>query len=510
MPAFLCATITFLNESFHGRGNGGEPEWPPSPLRLFQAIVCAGASRWREAFLSYAGEAFRALEGLASPEIVAPAARLGASYRLSVPNNAMDIVARAWAGGNEGLSGDANPARHRAMKTVRPHNLNNGASVHYLWPLPDGPLPPWVHVLAQAADGVSAVGWGVDMVAASLRAIPDEEARALAGERWRAVPGTGAANLRVPVPGTLADLTGRYARFLRRLEGGRLTPVPPPQSFGQQGYSRATDAAPRPWCAFKLLEPDGRANRSYDPTRHTAKVAGMMRHAVAQAADRAGWPRECIATVVHGHAPEGGVARGGPDLPRFSYLPLPSIERRERGEHVARTLRVLVAAPPALAAEIAWVRRALSGAELIDESTRTPQALLSPLPDDEWTLRRYTRASSAWTTVTPVVLPGYDEGKAHKGEALIRRSLAHAGIPGRLVDQAEVDWRLGGWLPGVELATRYDTAAFLKGRPRYHLRVCWRDGGRPCPLPGPLSVGAGRYAGFGLLVPEGPGRGEEN
>ena len=39
----LCLAATFLDPRFHGRGDGGEPEWPPSPLRLLQAIVAANA-----------------------------------------------------------------------------------------------------------------------------------------------------------------------------------------------------------------------------------------------------------------------------------------------------------------------------------------------------------------------------------------------------------------------------------------------------------------------------------
>jgi len=40
-------SIRLLDGAFHGRGDGGEPEWPPSPLRAFQSLVCAAARRWR-------------------------------------------------------------------------------------------------------------------------------------------------------------------------------------------------------------------------------------------------------------------------------------------------------------------------------------------------------------------------------------------------------------------------------------------------------------------------------
>ena len=43
MSDYLCIAATFLDPRFHGRGDGGEPEWPPSPLRLVQAIIAAHA-----------------------------------------------------------------------------------------------------------------------------------------------------------------------------------------------------------------------------------------------------------------------------------------------------------------------------------------------------------------------------------------------------------------------------------------------------------------------------------
>ena len=41
MPSQFCLTFRMLDLRFHGRGDGGAPEWPPSPLRAFQALVCA-------------------------------------------------------------------------------------------------------------------------------------------------------------------------------------------------------------------------------------------------------------------------------------------------------------------------------------------------------------------------------------------------------------------------------------------------------------------------------------
>jgi CRISPR-associated protein Csb2 len=48
MTGYLRITATFLASCFHGRRDGDEPEWPPSPLRLFQALVAASAGRWNQ------------------------------------------------------------------------------------------------------------------------------------------------------------------------------------------------------------------------------------------------------------------------------------------------------------------------------------------------------------------------------------------------------------------------------------------------------------------------------
>ena len=129
MPSYLCLSVNFLAPAYHGRRDGGAPEWPPSPLRLFQALVAASAARWGERHqLAYAQPALRWLEQQSPPEIVAPQSEPSTGYRLSVPNNAMDIVARAWARGNLSGTGDASPGcRNSAASILRNRVLHNAS-----------------------------------------------------------------------------------------------------------------------------------------------------------------------------------------------------------------------------------------------------------------------------------------------------------------------------------------------------------------------------------------------
>ena len=44
---YALISVTFLDPVFHGRADGEEPEWPPSPLRLFQALLAGAAAASR-------------------------------------------------------------------------------------------------------------------------------------------------------------------------------------------------------------------------------------------------------------------------------------------------------------------------------------------------------------------------------------------------------------------------------------------------------------------------------
>ena len=134
----LRLSVTFLNGMFHGRADNGVPDWPPSPLRLFQALLATAAPHWRMPIPDQVAAALDWLAQLPPPEIVAPPHQVGTPYQTSVPNNAMDIVAGCWSRGNE-TSKDAQPATHKAMKEIRPTHLmsddDTPATVTFVWHL---------------------------------------------------------------------------------------------------------------------------------------------------------------------------------------------------------------------------------------------------------------------------------------------------------------------------------------------------------------------------------------
>jgi CRISPR-associated protein Csb2 len=533
MSQHFCVSIRFLDAFYHGLRARNEVEWPPSPLRLFQALVFAATSkaRFNQELPDAYSAALQWLEQQTAPVLLAPCGVGVTGYCLSVPNNAMDVVAKAWSRGNESNSGDANPATHRTMKTVRPTYMLDGDTVHYLWPLDDAPDKTTLDnatALAEIARSVVALGWGIDMAIGHGAVLSQREADALPGERWLPTSREPSEHgLRVPIPGTLDDLVYRHQKFLSRLDHGIFTAPPPLTTFQKVDYRRATDPKPRPFAAFSLLKPDYSSFRPFDSARNGLTVAGMMRHAVKSAAVDAGWSDQKIDAFVMGHGePREEPKHISVENNRFAYLPLPSIEPRGPGKaHVGSIRRVICCAlVDHYQSEIAWAAKRLPGKELTAEGDQeNAVALLSPIPHQDAVVRKYTEPSSIWTSVTPVVLPGYDDPKNYRRrlkncsdadekkrllirldkriDELLRKAIVQAGYPQVLADYAELEWRKGGFLSGVDLVHRYGVPDHLKHFPRVHVLIRWRDSkGSPIKMPGPICLGGGRFYGIGLFT----------
>lgn len=508
-PSMLCVSIRVLGSDpvFHGCGDGGVPEWPPSPLRVFQALVAAAASRWPTSeFKVIAAPVLEQLAGRVPSTIVAPESRPGVPFRIAVPNNDLDVLALSWS---KGRLPNKQPAELKTMKTVWPTRLlvadDEPATIYYLYPLAnvdglDVSIVQWI------ARSVTHLGWGVDMVAADASVLSENEARLLRGVRWRMDPARGDRALRVPVSGrtetssTLEDLMVRHRAFLSRVGPDTFCDVPPLIAFRSIGYRPPTDQQRREFVAFSLLKVDVTGPRVFDTVTRTREVAGMVRNAVARLAENNPfWADRPSNQFIHGKTPDGSLPASGADSPnRFFYLPLPTIakysDKGRRVEQVGAIRRLLIAAPAECGEELAWVRRALSGEELRDESGNA-QAVLTILPRSDRVLRDYLDTAHCWSTVTPVLLPRHRGYSPAEAEEELRRAFVHAGFAPDLVERLELDWRRAGFRAGVSLASKYLPPENLANKPRYH--VCVRF---PHAVPGPIAVGSGRFRGFGLFA----------
>src|SRR5580704_18046140 len=105
----LCISVTFLMGRYHGE------EWPPSPARLYQALVAALMTCGYREFEPVIEPALRWLEEQPAPRIRSCTSEQFGAYRIAVPNNDLDVVAWEWQQGRH-----KDMAVLKTMKQVMP------------------------------------------------------------------------------------------------------------------------------------------------------------------------------------------------------------------------------------------------------------------------------------------------------------------------------------------------------------------------------------------------------
>jgi CRISPR-associated protein Csb2 len=530
MPSLLKISVRFLLDEFDGRGDGGEPEWPPSPLRLFQTLTNSAARLGMDAF----APSLEHLEKLPPPLIIAskPAAvqpRFG--FKTFVPNNAGDLVAKSWVCGR-----DNDIANYRAAKEIRPTRLSENAAVHYLWEINDDAPREFVGQIQQLAHAVSSFGWGTNMVVADAGTVEIGNSSDTSADSEKWLPSrSGGAELRVPVGGTLAALEDRHKAFLERLptapDGCQFfRTVPPLESFRRATYRREKELTLPPYSVFALREPDDSKFAVFDPQRRRLHLAGMLRHAASRPdfAAAVGWDDQKMAAFVLGHDKTSDNAKPTVNAPRLVFIPLPSMEwsGEERGHTVGSIRRVLVTVQGHCDPdEFARIERAFEGRDLIDEKTGRAVAFLRRQSKNDHAIADYFGESAVWTTVTPVVLPGHDDPRklrrrlretnglsaAEKNslvgkldqrvDSLLRKALRQAGYSETIARHAAIESRGSGYLPGIDLASHYMTGDQHRRYRKLHVRIQFRDeSGQPLPITGPVCIGGGKFSGTGLFA----------
>ncbi len=514
---YLRISVRFLLDEFHGRGDQDDPEWPPSPLRLFQLLVNASARQNG----ADATASIEWLERQPPPTIVATQPdevqpRYG--FKSFVPDNVGDLVAKSWSGNK-----DNDISNYRTAKQIRATRLRENAVVHYLWPF-DDPPPAGLSDFKRMAGAISAFGWGIDMAVADAAIISQEEVGTLAGERWLPLDTGGGVSLRVPIEGTLADCRTRYEAFLNRIsleKDAVFKPVPPPAAFATADYRKSSEMAKPPFAIFALRKLDDSGYAVFATARNGLPLGGMLRHCAAQLAPQMGWDAKRVAEFVLGHGELLGESHMPVDGPRLVLIPLPSVEWRgdSKGQTIGPIRRVLVTVKgDVLASEFSALVRALEGAELIDEKTQQPVAFLRRLSAHDGAIAGYCAEAREWVSVTPVILPGHDDrGKLRQKlssgtltpeekadvvlkleariECLLRKALRQAGLPDEVANHASLSWRGVGFVPGVGLATDYAVPDQHRRFRRVHCRLIFEKAVR-----GPICIGGGRFLGLGIFA----------
>jgi CRISPR-associated protein Csb2 len=250
----------------------------------------------------------------------------------------------------------------------------------------------------------------------------------------------------------------------------------------------------RHFCAFALRRaPNQLSSRRTLRSERAAVVAAMLRHAACRAAesDRDYWIRFPGGSNIYvaGHTRDDPTLRRGPTPPRFSYLPLPSIAS-PRADGIIR--RVLIAEPFDGDGRCArWAGACLSGADLVDERTGRAVARLARLDSGDHVLRLFTQRSRRWVSATPLILPGFDGLNACKAEKLFLRACEQSGLPARWVEDIQF---ISPPLYCGEFV-RFFVPRYLRPWPvRWVMVQFTRE------ISGPLTLGAGRHCGLGLLA----------
>ncbi|NWG54041.1 MAG: type I-U CRISPR-associated protein Cas5/Cas6 [Hydrogenophilaceae bacterium] len=510
MPALLIA-VRFHDGRYHGR-----PDWPPSPARLFQALV-AGAARGK----AIADEDMRALSWLESlkdaPTIAAPPHRPGQGFSNYVPNNDLDAKGGDPARVNE----------IRAPKLIRPILFDAETPLLYIWRF-DNAARDTAREVCAIAERLYQLGRGVDMAWATGEVLDDATAdeRLALYEGAVHAPSRGAEGTPLPAPaeGSLKSLMARHAhmRFETRYEPrptkkdphrqvavGQTFKQPPKPLFRQVAYD-----SPPTRLLFDLI-----GAQTPVPLRNIAAFATELRDAaVAKLSDKlkskAGEIERCL------------IGRGADDADkprRVRIVPLPSIGHPKASPAIRRVLVEIPPACPLRADDVAW---AFSGLELIparinEETGEIDEQLTLTSAADRRMLRHYgierTAPSRLWRTITPAALSaarrrippqkrsdedlksGPERAREERAAiASVRAALRHAGMRAR-VDRIRVQrepWAAkGARAEAFEPDDEELKQRFSKHR-LWHVEIAFAE-----PEHGPLLIGDGRYLGLGLMHP---------
>lgn len=480
---------------FHGFAQGN-PEWPPSPARVFQALVAgvAHGGGLPEAIVP----AFEWFETLPPPVIVAPCRKVGESVNLFVPNNDADEVADP-----------RDVSRIRTKKVVRPSLFPEGHPFLYVWRLSDDAR--FAEAIVAATSHLYQLGRGVDMAWASGEVLSDS---ALA-ERLAEHPGTvhrpelghrSERLLACPTPGSLVSLERRHRAAKLVVEGtGRGARTfftnPPKPRFLHVSYDRVHTHV-----VFELRDRERNGSWPWAPGRVVHLVEKLRDAATSRLLAALPERAAAIDGMLVGRKSEG---HGSTTHERVRIVPLPSIGSVHADRGIRRFLVDVPSGAPLSAGDVEW---AFSGLEWTDSSGKSSPWIVTRATDDGM-IRHYVGPSRRWQSVTAMALPESARRRriepthrhevtktaqerrdeAARARAAVRDALRHAGVRERAFDirvQRE---------PFETKELRADEFAAGTRFPRerlWHVSIEFER-----PIDGPLVLGDGRFLGLGIMAP---------
>jgi CRISPR-associated protein Csb2 len=495
MTLHLALSVRAHDGRYHGVGDG-----PPSPFRLFQALVAGvGLSG---PLGEPATEALEWLECLRAPVIAAPRTTRGHGVAVFMPNNDADTVG-------------SDPRRLGKLRTdkkvTRPVLFDARVPWMYAWRIdPDDEAR--AATVCRLAERLYQLGRGIDMAWAWGELLDDATLEARLAEHDGVVlrPTVGPADgltLACPRAGSLLSLERRHrAQRFRFLRGERVFVQAPKPLYDRHAYE-----SPPARHVFDLrCSTDSSRRTAWPLTAASSLVVAARELARARLRDVLPGRVELIDQFLVGRKPDG--TNAGPADARVRVVPIPSIGTRHTDRGIRRLLVEVPAACPLRSDDVRW---AFSGGELFDPETgEAHDIVLSPSPNDDM-LRHYGLATRArvFRTVTPAVLPesakrrridparkfAEAKGGAERvtevlgATSAVAQALRHAGV------RAPVEGIRVQREPFETAGARVEPFAHNTRFPKerlWHVEIAFSVG-----VEGPLLIGDGRFLGLGLMAP---------
>ncbi len=478
-----------------------EPEWPPHPDRLFQALVAA----WGRNDQPDTGEK-QALEWLETLdrntlEIHAPRALPRTVTSVFVPPNDARTTGRAGSRPPRNiyeavrvvpdLRKNRQPRAFPAV-IVDPSISGHVRTIRYVWRDAGG-----VHLhreaLGRLAREITYLGHSHTLVRATL--IDDIPPATTDDMDWIVSEST---ELRCPYKGRLEHLEYQYRRSIENSVAARPNP-----SLVTRRY-RTPSAAVPPTTLF-----DGENIVAFEDTDGFCPsltafplVAKRLRDALLRIADGRNIP---ISTLLSGHAGDMRPTT----RPHISIVPLADVgweysqgrlmglaivwPRTVEAEDRHNVLKVL--------AEFAQARANNTGV-LHFGRNGSWRLSLSPEPRRESVrVERYVKPAKRWGTVLPAVLDRHPKDKPDQDvSAIIGRACRNVGLKDDVIAGLKVKAHRYPAVRGApsvrDVARTLPHDSPYRGRPLTHLVLDF-----PRQIQGPLLLGAGRFRGLGLCLP---------
>ncbi|SDE62512.1 type I-G CRISPR-associated protein Csb2 [Rhodospira trueperi] len=499
-PDSLALTIAvyLVEPRFHGTG-----DWPPSPFRLFQALMAGALLGQPRSHRATLAESFAWLETLEPPMIAAPTGVPGRQVTTYVPNNDLDAV-----GGDP-----AKVSEIRDAKRVRPQLLEDDRPILYAWT-----IPPEAETQAQRvavlAKRLYRLGTGLDVAWASAWTEPfatlESRLAEHGGVLYRPLPlaedgqpgpsmDARVLRVRCPAPRSFDSLAARHDAQAQRFQAGGFRQAPPAH-YRVHPYN-----APPTRLLFDIVNPGPQVRPAPQPLDGVVGLTETVRDALAARLLRGRiCERHVLAYVIGRGATDADKAR------RIRLIPLPSIGVHHADRAVRRLLVEVPAECPISAETVHW---ALTGWDLgtdpdTGELPADPGATLVPVALTSSMLKHYgvgtphEVAARTWRTVTPAALPlKRARGRVSGAEraatearlaAAVQAALRHAGVPEATVTRVQREpFEARG-----ERAEAFAATSRFSPDVLHHVEVAFDT-----PVTGPILIGDGRFLGLGLLAP---------